>query len=228
VHDINTNLDTYVEYINPTIQPNDILKISVETIVPEAALPYNKIISSSGQLNTFELLKLEGYLVSNTQTIMFPVLGSISVKNLSTLTLEEKLKELLETGGHLVNPSVSVRLLNAKVTILGEVNKPGTYSFTEQSITLLQALGYANDLTINGKRDGVMVIREKDGVRTVGRINLTSAGFIESPFYYIMPNDVVVVNQNSAKVKSAGFIGNSGTVLTIASLVLSSIVLLTR
>ena len=119
-------------------------------------------------------------------------------------------------------------MLNAKVTILGEVKAPGTYNFTEQNITLMQALGYAGDLTINGKRDDILITREVNGVRQVTHIDLTSAEFMKSPYYFVKPNDVIIINPNEPKVKSAGFVGNVGTVATVISLVLSVTILLTR
>ena len=217
-----------INYQAFTIQPNDILKITVESLNPEAAIPYNKNGAQGMQVQNIELLRLDGYLVSLENTINFPVLGVISTTGMTTLKLESKIRELLMSGGHLNNPSVSVRLLNAKVTVLGEVNQPGTYTFTEQNITLLQALGYAGDLTINGKRDDILVTREVDGIRRVSHIDLTSASFMNSDFYFIRPNDVIIVNQNNPRVKNAGFIGDIGTVLTIASLALSVTILLSR
>lgn len=217
-----------VNYASANIQPNDILKITVESTIPEAAIPYNKTNALGTQPQNLQVLQLDGYLVSVENTIKFPVLGEISTANKTTKALEEEIKEQLTSGGHLVNPTVNVRLINAKVTILGEVNKPGTYSFTEQNITILQALGYAGDLTINGKRDDILVTREVDGVRKISHIDLTSSSFMDSEFYFIKPNDNIIVNPNDTKVKTAGFVGNVGTILTIASLALSVTILLTR
>ncbi|MDY2587070.1 polysaccharide biosynthesis/export family protein [Winogradskyella aquimaris] len=217
-----------INYQTPTIQPNDILKINVETLIPEAAVPYNKGTLQGMQPQNLQVLQLDGYLVSLENTIKFPVLGEISTKDLTTMQLEEDLKQRLVDGGHLLNPKVNVRLINAKVTILGEVNQPGTYTFTEQNITVLQALGYAGDLTINGRRNDVLMTREADGIRKVTHLDLTSAEFMNSDYYFIRPNDVIVVNQNNPRVKNAGFIGDIGTVLTIASLALSVTILLTR
>jgi polysaccharide export outer membrane protein len=217
-----------LNYASSTIQPNDILRINVESIVPEAAVPYNR---SSGQgivQQNIQLLQLDGYLVSEQHTISFPILGEISTANKTTEDLGNHIKELLVSGGHLKDPTVNVRLVNAKVTILGEVNQPGTYTFTEQNITLLQALGYAGDLTINGKRDDVLLTREVSGNRRVTHIDLTSAEFMNSEFYFIKPNDVIVVNQNKPRVMNSGYINNVGVVLTIASLALSVAVLLSR
>jgi polysaccharide export outer membrane protein len=217
-----------INYQSSNIQPNDILKITVESLVPEAAIPYNKTLSQGMQPQNIQLLQLDGYLVSLDNTINYPVLGEISTANQTTEQLEQHIKDKLVSGGHLMSPTVNVRLINAKVTILGEVNRPGTYNFTEKNITILQALGYASDLTINGKRDDILITREVDGIRKVAHIDLTSAAFMNSEFYFIKPNDLIVVNPNNPRVKNAGFIGNAGTVLTIASLVLSVTILLTR
>ena len=138
-------------------------------------------------------MQLEGYLVDSKNIINFPVLGPISTLNLTIQDLAEFIKKELIERGHLTDPNVIVRLLNAKVTILGEVNAPGTYNFTEQNITLMQALGYAGDLTINGKRDEYLITREVNGERQVTHIDLTSAEFMKSPYYFVKPNDVIIV-----------------------------------
>ncbi|RTE51713.1 polysaccharide export protein [Arenibacter aquaticus] len=227
--DAQTMAPQQIQYENPKIQTNDILDIKVSALIPETALPYNKQNANNSTLgSSLELLKLQGYLVSTQGTILLPILGTLKVKDKTTAQLENQLQELLEAGGHLVQPAVSVRLLNAKVTVLGEVNQPGTYSFTEQQISLPQALGYAGDLTINGERNNIMLIREENGERSVAHIDLTKTDWFNSPYYYIKPNDFIVVNPNGPKVKSAGFVGNTGTLISVASLILTSIVLITR
>ncbi|MFT5250917.1 MAG: polysaccharide export outer membrane protein [bacterium] len=219
--------NTPLNYSIPKIQPNDILKIEVSALVAESAVPYNKIDGLAGG-QSLELMQLNGYLVSNDYTIKFPVLGLISTKNKTVEELEGFLKKQLEDGGHLNNPNVDIRIINAKVTVLGEVKAPGVYTFTEQNITLLQALGYASDLTINGKREDIKLIRESGGNRTITHIDLTSAAFLNSEFNQIRPNDVIIVNPNNPKVKSAGFIGNVGTFISVFSIILTTIVLITR
>jgi polysaccharide export outer membrane protein len=226
IQDINAYNNTEVTYTNPTLQPNDILKITVGALVPETAIPYNRIAPTVVQANTPEMMRLEGYLVSLEQTISFPILGEVSVANKTIRQLEKDLINRLEFGGHLVNPSVNVRLLNAKVTILGEVNRPGTYTFTENNINLLQAFGLAGDLTINGVRDDVVLIREIDGVRTIAHFDLTKSDWLDSPYYLIKPNDVIMVNPNGAKVKTAGYIGNISTLLAVTSLLVTTIILI--
>jgi len=226
--DAKTLAPQQIQYTNPNIQANDILDIKVSALVPETALPYNKQLLGNATATNLELIKLQGYLVSTQGSIVFPVLGSLNVKDLTPAQLETQLQELLEKGGHLVQPTVSVRLLNAKVTVLGEVKNPGTYSFTEHQISLPQALGYAGDLTINGERNNIMLIREENGQRSVAHIDLTKTDWFNSPYYYIKPNDFIVVNPNGPKVKSAGFVGNTGTLISVASIILTSIVLITR
>ena len=178
--------------------------------------------------NSLDLIKLEGYLVSQDKTINFPVLGIVSVAGKTTTALEKELKERLKAGGYLIDPVVTVRLLNAKVTLLGEVKAPGTYTFTENNMSFLQALGLAGDLTINGDREDVILIRNVDGIQTASHLNLTSANWLSGPNQNIKPNDVIVVNPNASKVKTAGFIGNASVVLAMASIILSSIVILTN
>lgn len=212
---------------NITIQPNDILKITVSSLVPEAAIPYNKISSDNFRANTVDIMKLDGYVVSNQQTIEFPVLGNISVSDKTTTQLALDIKKLLEDGGHLSNPTVDIRLLNAKVTVLGEVRNPGTFNYTDTSLTILQALGMAGDLSINGKRDDVLLIREVDNKRQISHINLKSADWMNTDLNQIKPNDVIIVNPNERVIKGSGLV-DTGTFLAIASLTLSVVILLTR
>ena len=214
--------------IDHEIQIDDILKITINTIIPEAALPFNSAGVESSPANSIDILKLDGYLVSKAFTIKFPVLGELSVKEKTTQDLENHIKKLLEDGGYLINPNVTVRLLNAKVTILGEVNTPGTFSFTENNISLLQALGLAGDLTINGNREDVLLLRRMGGLQTTTHINLTSASFLESPYQMVKPNDVIVVNPNSAKLKTAGYVGDLSSILGITSVILTTILLFQR
>ena len=228
LQDVESYNNTDVTFNNHTLQVDDILKISVGALMPEAALPYNNVTAGSVVANNIDVMKLDGYLVSQTMTINFPVLGELSVKEKTTIDLENDIKKLLVDGGYLISPNVTVRLLNAKVTILGEVGRPGTFSFTENNISLLQALGLAGDLTINGSREDLVVLRRVDGVQTTARIDLTSANFLSGPYQMVKPNDVIVVNPNSAKVKTAGYVGNLSAILGIASIVLSSIILITR
>ena len=173
-------------------------------------------------------MKLEGYLVSPNKTIKFPVLGEISVSEKSTSDLELVLKNILEKRGYLINPTVSVRLLNGKFTILGEVKAPGTFTYTEKKISLLQALGFAGGLTINGDREDVILIRETDGKRITKHINLTKSAWLNSPYQNIHPNDVLLINPNPSKIKTAGYIGDLNGILGVVSLVITAVVVVFR
>lgn len=218
--------NTEIVYTNSIIQPNDVLKINVSALIPDSAIPYNKQTNGAG--NSVALMQLDGYLVSDNLTIIFPVLGQLSIAEKTTQEFSVYLQTLLEEGNHLKNPTVDVRLLNAKVTILGQVNNPGTYNFTEQNITLLQALGYAGDLTINGKREDITIIRYENGIQQITHIDLTSAEWLSGDFNYVKPNDTIIVDPNNPKVKSAGFVGNVGTLISVVSILFTTIVLITK
>ena len=138
------------------------------------------------------------------------------------------LAKLLEKGGHLIKAFVNIRLINAKVTILGEVNNPGTYTFLEPILTVPQALGYAGDLTIKGKRTDILLIRETAGNRIIKHIDLTATDWMNDATYYVKPNDILVVRPNFGKVKSTGIIGNLRSLISVASILISAAILLTN
>lgn len=217
-----------IMYQQSSIQPNDILDIKISTIVPEAALAYNRPLNPMGGGQSLDLLQLQGYLVNLEGMVNLPVLGAVTLSGLTTTVAERKIQQILEKGGHLQNPSVSVRLLNGKITVLGEVNRPGTISFMEQFLTVPQALGFAGDLTINGQRNNILLFRESEGQRQVFRLDLTKTDWMNNPDYLLRQNDVLVVNPNYARTKSAGFFGSSSNVLTIVSLLLSTFIVITR
>ncbi|MUU77883.1 polysaccharide biosynthesis/export family protein [Winogradskyella endarachnes] len=226
LQDVEQYSNTDIAYANSKIQPNDVLKINIGALIPESAMPYN--LSNNAVGNSVELMQLDGYLVSEDLTIEFPVLGELSVADKTTQEFGKYLKSILEEEGHLKNPTVNVRLVNAKFTILGEVSNPGTYNFTEHNITLLQALGYAGDLTINGKREDITIIRYENGVQHIAHIDITKADWLNGPYNFIRPNDTIIVDPNNPKVKSAGFVGNVGTLISVVSIIFSTIVLITK
>ena len=207
------------------IQTNDIVSVKITTDVPELSLVYN--ISKSQQDNLQGgNAQLQGYLVANDGTINIPVLGVQKIAGLTLIQAEKQIQKSLVEGGFLKNPVVICRLLNAKFTVLGEVNNPGTYTFYENSLTLLQALGLSGDLTINGVRKKIAIIRTENGKQTYGTIDLTKSDWFKSPFYFVKPNDVIIVDPNTAKVKSAGIINNPGNFISILSVILTSIILI--
>lgn len=211
-----------------TLQPQDILKIDVYSSDMQAALPYNKPGAFNNRVAnaTLQSLQLEGYLIDNDYNIKFPVLGTLSTKNKTLKQLEAHITFLLSNGGHLLDAIVSIRMLNARFTILGEVRSPGTFSFVDDRLSLLQALGYAGDLTIEGVRNEINLIREMDGQRKIYNLDLTDAQTLDATTFYIKPNDVIIVHPNYRKVKSAGFIGDPSSIASISSLLLSITLLL--
>ena len=226
--DIKEGFESNVIHTFPKIQVNDILDIKITTLNPETSLPYNSVAANLSSQSSLEFMKLQGYLVSAEGKISLPIIGQIDAGGKTSSELEKFIKSVLENNGHLKNPTVSVRILNAKVTILGEVKSPGTYNYSEQSITMPQALGFAGDITIEANRKEVWLIREEDGKRNYHKIDLTKSDWFNSPYYNIKQNDIVYVYPNNVKVKSAGFIGNTTTVLSVFSILLTTFVLLTR
>lgn len=212
-------------YHYPEIQVNDILKIDITALDQESLIPFQfeKLPVQTRQL---ELMKLEGYVVDQNGNISYPQLGNIHVAGKTTQELQTYFQKLLSV--YIKDPTVKIRLLNFKVTVLGEVNMPGTLTLTEESITLPQAIGLAGDLTIKGQRENVLVIRTLNGVRKTTRIDMTQTDWMDGPYYYLKQNDVVYVSPNGPKVASAGFIGNVGTLLSVVSILLSAAVLLAR
>ena len=218
------DVDNYSDQLE--IATNDILNINVRTLNPDAALQFNPQAGQGQQNIRLDILKVNGYLVKKDGTIDFPELGAIPVKGKSTKEVQRFLEKELQD--YLKNPIVSVRVINYKFTVLGEVNRPGTYEIIEENYTLLQALGQAGGLTINGKRKNVLVIRHEDGERIAKRIDLTSSDWMNSPFYFVKQNDQIYVEPNNPQVKRAGFIGNASTVLSALSVILSAIVIIFR
>jgi len=217
--------------IAPSIEPDDILLITVGGTNQAAAAPYNQGSDINtptylGAASTTESVYGRaadtrlGYLVDQRGTINFPVLGEIRLEGLSLTQAQDTIQRLL--GSSLKNPLVNIRFLNYKITVLGEVARPGTYNIPNQQITLLQALGLAGDMTIFGKRVNVLVIREKGGKRKFGRIDLNSSqSLFKSPFYYLQQNDVVYVEPRKSKIWNSDQVAlrNISIIATILSAV---------
>ncbi|WNM20240.1 polysaccharide biosynthesis/export family protein [Flavobacterium capsici] len=224
--DIKLNGNDYINYLSSTIQINDILFIKVSALIPESAEPFNiQAYSSNGNIN-MESYRIQGYLVSQEGNIVFPILGTINLAGKSTTEAQVLIAKMLNDGGFIKEPTVSVRVINSKVTVLGEVKAPGTYNYDEQNLTLNQAIGLAGDLTINGVRKEVLVIREVNGIRTYVNIDLTSSDWFTSPYYYVKQNDIIIVKPNGPKIMTSGYLNSIGTTLGIVSFALTLYLLL--
>ena len=210
------------------IQSGDILKIDVSSLVTEASAIFNKTSNKLQSNNNLQTLLLEGYRVNDMLEINYPVLGVINVENLSLHDLEDKITNLLVDQGHLQNPTINISRVNFKFTVIGEVANPGTFSTLDENINLFQAIGHAGDLTINGKRKNIILLRQDKGLQKIYNIDLTKSEIIRKPYFYIHNNDVIIVEPNFSKIKSAGFIGSPASITSIASLLLSVTLLITN
>ena len=207
------------------IEIGDILKIDVKTALSEVSAPYNNIDKINSTNNTNELI-LDGYKVEKDSTINYPFLGEISVVGLTLNELTIKLRNILIKEGQLINPYIKINKVNSKFTVLGEVKNPGTFFNYENQINIFQALGLAGDLLISAKRKNVKLIREENGLRKTYEFSLNTSEIFDKPYYYIKSNDVIIIEPNYSKIKSAGFIGSPASIASISSLVLSITLLL--
>lgn len=187
------------------IQKNDILSIAISSPNPEATAMFNPQTVASSNYNqslSTDQASNTGYLVNSEGFIQFPVLGNIKAAGLTKIQLEESISKILLDSGLLKDPVVSIRFLNFRVTVLGEVNKPSVVTMPNEKLSLLEALGLAGDITIYGNRQNVMVIREENQQKILKRLNLNSSELFTSPYYYLKSNDIVYVEPNKAKVAS--------------------------
>ncbi|NND64063.1 MAG: sugar transporter [Flavobacteriaceae bacterium] len=209
----------------PVIESNDILHISVSSMNEEVLTPFRRNTGTQAAVNTANQ-GLQGYLVNADGNIRFPVIGDFQVVGKTRGNVEDELREKLSE--FITDVVLDVRIMNFKVTVLGEVNNPGVYTIEDERVTLPQALGLAGDLSEDGKRGNIMVIREVDGKQTVSRIDLTKTEFFSSPYYFLKQNDVVYVEPSLKGVKKSGFIPDIPALLSLVTVVLSTVILLTR
>jgi polysaccharide export outer membrane protein len=198
-----------------TYKPNDLLTIVVSGLDPEAVKPFNLpvIANNSSLIRAQGELKMQTYLVDLKGNIEFPVLGTINIGGHTTSEATEMLKiKLIE---YIKDPIVNIRLANFTISVLGEVNKPGTFTIEDEKISLIEALGLAGDLTIYGKRENVLLIREDNGVKRITKFDLTSIKVVNSPQYYLTQNDMIYVEPNKSRVRSSSY--NQNNVIIISA-----------
>jgi len=200
---------------------NDKLSIIVSSIDPQAARPFNLPTTYEGQseIITQGSTKMQTYLVDQNGFIEFPVLGQIKLGGLSRTEATELLKTMLKE--YLKDPIVNIRLINFTVTILGEVRNPGTFILEDEKISLPEALGHAGDLTIQGKRDNILLIRENNGKKKYAVLDLTSIDVINNPNYYLTQDDVIYVAPNKAKIRSSTYNQNTAVVVSALAVLVS-------
>lgn len=190
----------------PTVQPGDILTVRVSSLSPEATaffnppsatMPIDRMMTPT----MTSLPEITGYLVNSDGTLELPLIGKVKVGGLSTAQATDRIREELKT--YLKEPTVNIRNQNFRVSVMGEVARPSLFTIPNEKITMLEALSLAGDITIYGRRDNVLLIREVDGQRTFTRLDLTNRDLFRSPYYYLRPNDVIYVEPGRARVATA-------------------------
>jgi polysaccharide export outer membrane protein len=191
-------------FTEPVIQPDDILSISLFTIDPSTSMIVNQF-NSQAMVNNIASGNLSnpsssGFLVDKNGEIQLSVIGRVKLLGLTTFQARDLIQSLASKVYN--SPNVQVRFSNFKVTILGEVNRPATYTIPNEKLTVLDALGLAGDLTIFGKRENVLLIRDVKGEKYFSRLNLNSSDLFQSPYFYLRQNDVIYVEPNKGKAAS--------------------------
>lgn len=202
---------------------DDLVSIHISTLDPEASAPFNLFRGAEeGGIRAEQV----NYLVDKNGEIDFPVIGKIKIEGLSPsetrMLLREKLKDYLK------DPIINIRIRNFTVTVLGAVNRPGTYPVNGEQITIMEALGMAGDINIKGRRDNVMVIRDFDGTKVYNRINLNQKESLKSPVFYLTQNDVVYVEPNKSGKTQSSLDQRASIMISILSMVVTSTVILLR
>ncbi|MEL7271438.1 MAG: polysaccharide biosynthesis/export family protein [Bacteroidota bacterium] len=203
---------------------DDVVSIHVSTLDQQASIPFNLFKGAEeGGIRPEQV----DYIIDKDGNIDFPVLGAIKIEGFSPEETKNLLKDRLTD--YLKDPIINIRLKNFTVTVLGEVNRPGTYPVNGEQITILEAIGLANDLTIKGKRENVLVIRDFNGTKVYNRIDLTSKQALNSPVYYLTQNDVVYIEPNQSAITSSALDNRATIAVSIASvLITSTVLILTR
>ena len=221
---VNPNLQSYTN----SIQPDDNVMIMVTADEAELAAPFNIVYLTNESTNSTSTTKdaMVGYLVDINGEIDFPRIGKIKIGGLDRISAEQKIKDLLRP--HIKNPGINLRILNFKISVLGEVGIAGSQKVEGDRITFLEALSNAGDLTIYGRRDNILVIRDFDGKKSFSRVDITSADFINSPYFYLTQNDQIVVEPNKTKINASAVGPNTTAIFSALSLLISIIVILLK
>jgi polysaccharide export outer membrane protein len=189
----------------PTIQPDDILSVSIQTIDPQTSLITNQlsgVVPSVGSSSASAIGQqvITGFLVDKEGFVELYMIGRVKLGGLTTFEARDLIRE--KASAFYKDATVNVRFANFRITILGEVAKPATYTMPNEKVSLLDALGLAGDLTIYGKRKNVLLIRDNEGKKEFERFDLNSSEIFKSPYFYLKQNDVIYVEPTKAKVAS--------------------------
>ncbi|OBQ55593.1 polysaccharide biosynthesis/export family protein [Tamlana sp. s12] len=220
-----TKLSDSIAHTEPEIQVGDLLNITITATNAEAAIPFNlyetPIIANSMNMNAARPLP---YLVDTDGNINFPVLGQLHIAGNTTKELNTLLKEQLSS--YIQDPVINIRFTNFRVSVLGEVNRPGTFPVTNEHLSIIEAITLAGDLTIYGKRDEVLLIRMENGTKKYIPLDLTQKTILDSPYFYVKQNDIIYINPNKTKVNASVVGPNTSVILSSLSILLTVIGLL--
>jgi polysaccharide export outer membrane protein len=200
-----------------TLKIGDIISIYVSTLDQTLTQPYNIVMQTGmggGQMIDY-LIDVEG-------NIDYPVLGKIKLMGLTVDEAKELFKQKFADGQLLRDPVIIIRVLNYRITVAGEVRSPGVYPVSGERVTILEALGRAGDLTIKGRRDNVLVVRDFNGTKTYTRIDLTNKEVFNSPVYYLTQNDYIYVEPNNSSISGASGDTRIATIISISSFILTT------
>ncbi|MFK7000579.1 polysaccharide biosynthesis/export family protein [Flavobacterium oreochromis] len=215
-----------VVFFEPKIQPDDLLLITVSAPDPDAAAPFNLESTTAPSVSNQGMSgprQQQLYLVDQKNQIEFPIIGALTFGGLKKEEAISLLKNKLKV--YIKNPIVNIRIMNFKVSVIGEVVRPGSFNVVSERITLPEALSLAGDLTIYGKRDNVLLIRENEGRKSYHRIDLTKSDFMNSPYYYLKQNDLIYIEPNRARANASTFNQNIPVWISLSSVLISLVLL---
>lgn len=219
--------DTIANY-QPRIMPDDMLGITVTGLDPNAVAPFNLPAMSfltPGEKEVSFVQNLQSYLVSPAGYINFPVLGQIKVGGLTKQECIHYMQDLISQ--YVKDPIVNIQFLNFKISVLGEVTRPGSFIMSNDRTSILDAIGYAGDLTIYGERGNVLLIRDNNGKKEFHRFDLSRSDLFASPYYYLQQNDVIYVEPNRPKQKNSRYSQQDSFNVSLFSAVVSTISVIT-
>lgn len=214
-----------IKKFEPRIEVNDVLNINVSSLNDEVVEPFQMDVNGQMGGGSGNNSSLQGYLVDVDGSIQFPVLGKLKVEGLTRSQLEDNLTAHLRE--YVTDAVVRVRIVNFKITVLGETGS-SVIEVPDERISVPQAIAMAGDVTYDGKRDNILIIRDNNGKMSYGRVDLTSADVFKSPFYFLKQNDIVYVEPTYRKVKSAGFITSWQGIVSVITATVGLVLLFTK
>lgn len=217
----------YEQYI-PKIQQNDILTVVVTAADPKVTAPFNPVSSmtTSNMTQAVDMALRPTYTVDSDGTIILPMLGKVHIEGLTRLQAIEKIRK--ELSQYIKDPGVNINFNNFRISVLGEVARPGSFILPTERVTVLEALGMAGDLTIRGVRQDITLIREVNGQKSMHHLDLTKQETLNSPYYYLAQNDVIYVQPNKSQINNSKLGANTNIIISIAGLIITVISVLTR